>query len=143
MRYTGQSYERRVPVGRLSDDLPGTLTAAFFSAHRRQYGSATRDEPTEVVNVRLSAVGAVPRPSRRQVPEGGPSAQAGLKAERDARMPGHDGRAPTAIYDRYRLKANNRFPGPAIVEEIDSTTLIPHGCTVNVDNYGNLVINVG
>ena len=57
-------------------------------------------------------------------------------------MPGHDGPTPTAIYDRYRLKANNRFPGPAIVEEIDSTTLIPHGCTVNVDDYGNLLIDV-
>ena len=143
MRYTGQSYELRVPVGRLSDDLAGELNAAFFTAHRRQYGFATRDEPTEMVNVRLSAVGAVPRPRRRQVPQGGPSAQAAVKAERDVRMPGHDGPTPTAIYDRYRLKANNRFPGPAVVEEIDSTTLIPPGCTVNVDDYGNLVIGIG
>ena len=58
-------------------------------------------------------------------------------------MPGSGGLATTAIYDRYRLEANNRFPGPAIVEEIDSTTLVPPGCTVNVDDYGNLVIDVG
>lgn len=143
MRYTGQSYELRVPVGRLSDDLTRELNDAFFTAHRRQYGFATRDEPTEFVNVRLSAVGAVPRPSRRQVSAGGPSAQAAMMAVRDVSMPGHDGPASTAIYDRYRLEANNRFPGPAIVEEIDSTTLVPPGCTVNVDDYGNLVIDVG
>ena len=143
MRYTGQSYELRVPVGRLSENLPRKLNAAFFTAHRRQYGFATRDETTEIVNVRLSAVGAVPRPSRRQLPRGKPSAHAALKAERDVHMPGSAGRTTTAIYDRYRLKANNRFPGPAIVEEIDSTTLIPPGCTVNVDNYGNLVIDLG
>ena len=143
MRYTGQSYELRVPVGRMSDELPRKLNAAFFTAHRRQYGFATRDEPTEIVNVRLSAFGAVPRPSRRQVPVGGPSAQAALKAERNVRMPGHAGRAPTAIYDRYRLEANNNFPGPAVVEEFDSTTLVPPGCTVNVDDCGNLVIDVG
>ena len=143
MRYTGQSYELRVPVGRLSKDLPEKLDAAFFAAHRRQYGFATRDEPTEIVNVRLSAVGAVPRPSRRQAPKGRPSAHAALKAERDVQMPGSAARAATAIYDRYRLKADNRFTGPAIVEEIDSTTFIPPGCTVNVDDYGNLVIDTG
>ena len=143
MRYLGQSYELRVPVGRLSESLPRKMNDAFVTAHRRQYGFATREEPTEIVNVRLSAVGAVPRPSRRQVPKGGPSSRTALKAKRDVRMPGSTEPAPASIYDRYRLQANNRFTGPAIVEEIDSTTLVPPDCTVTVDDYGNLVIDVG
>ena len=143
MRYLGQSYELRVPVGRLSESLPRKMNDAFVTAHRRQYGFATREEPTEIVNVRLSGVGAVPRPSRRQVPKGGPSSRTALKAKRDVRMPGSTEPAPASIYDRYRLQANNRFTGPAIVEEIDSTTLVPPDCTVTVDDYGNLVIDVG
>ena len=142
MRYLGQSYELRVPVARMSESLPRKMNDAFFAAHRRQFGFATRDEPTEIVNARLSAVGAVPRPSRRQVPKGGPSSRTALKAKRDVRMPGSTEPAPTSIYDRYRLQANNRFTGPAIVEEIDSTTLVPPGCTVTVDDYGNLLIDV-
>ena len=47
-----------------------------------------------------------------------------------------------AIYDRALLKAGNRIPGPAIVTEMDSTTLVHSGCEALVDDHGNLIINL-
>ncbi len=145
MRYRGQSYELRVPLpaGPLTKKRIADLDGAFFAAHRRSYGFATTTEPTEIVNLRLSAIGSVPRPKRRKIPRGAASARAALKGERPVYMDDPHKPVPTRIYDRYRLKAGNRMPGPAIVEEIDSTTLIPPGCTANVDGYGNLLIRIG
>ena len=44
------------------------------------------------------------------------------------------------VYDRYRLRCGNRIPGPAIVEEVDSTVVIHPGYDARVDGYGNLLI---
>ena len=48
----------------------------------------------------------------------------------------------TAVYDRDRLKSGATFTGPAIVEQADSTTVVPPGASANVDRFGNLVIDV-
>ena len=144
MRYRGQSYELRVLVrpGRLGKRVVSELNEGFFAAHQRSYGFAVTSEPTEIVNIRLSAIGSVSRPRQRVIPRGSNSAKAALKGKRAVYM-GHARRpVPTAIYDRYRLKAGNRFAGPAIVEEADSTTLVPPGCRARVDGYGNLLIQV-
>jgi N-methylhydantoinase A len=145
MRYQGQSYELRIPVraGRLGPNLVSELNKSFFAAHQRSYGFAVTTEPTEIVNIRLSAIGSVPRPKRREIPRGRAIAKTALKEERlvymeDARKP-----VPTQTYDRYHLKAGNRITGPAIIEEIDSTTVILPGCTARVDGYGNLLIQIG
>ena len=144
MRYRGQSYELRVPVpaGRLGKKVVSEVNEGFFAAHRRSYGFAVSGEPTEIVNVCLSAIGSVPRPERREIPRGGASAGSALKGKRAVYMTQARRSVMTSIYDRYRLKAGNRFSGPAIVEEIDSTTLVPPGSKVKVDDCGNLLIRV-
>ncbi len=145
IRYRGQSSELRVPLrnASLDEDLVSELNEDFFAAHRRSYGFAVDTEPTEIVNIRLSTLGSVPRPKRREIPRGKASPEAALKEQRPVWLTPHERPEMTNIYDRYLLKSGNRFSGPAIVEEIDSTTLILGGCAVEVDGYGNLLIEIG
>jgi N-methylhydantoinase A/oxoprolinase/acetone carboxylase beta subunit len=83
-----------------------------------------------------------------KVPEaehGDPSPDAALRYERDAwfRVGGELRRVPTRFYDRAALKAGNRLEGPAIVNQYDSTTVIPPGLTAQIDRFGNIVIGTG
>jgi N-methylhydantoinase A len=145
LRYVGQSFELTIPLppGPLTPARLAGLEAAFFRAHARAYGFAARGEPIEVVNVRLTAIGVVPRPRRRRVAAGGRAARAALKGVRavvfGSGAAGRVRRCP--VYDRYRLRAGNRLPGPAIVEQVDSTTMIEPGFVATVDAFGNLLLD--
>ena len=144
MRYAGQSYSLRIPFPSVTATAAtlDALTAAFFEAHERTYGFAVRNEPTVVVNLRLTAIGAVARPRLRQLPASGTPLAGAEKAPRGVYFAG-SGLVPTRIYDRYRLEAGHRIDGPAIVEEMDSTTVVPPGASGTVDRVGNLVIATG
>ncbi len=144
MRYAGQAYSLRIPFPDPSV-TPATLdalNAEFFEAHERTYGFAVRNEPTVLVNLRLTAIGAVARPRLRQVGASGAALADAEKAPRQVYFAGA-GPVPARIYDRYRLEAGHRIDGPAIVEEMDSTTVIPPGVRAAVDPVGNLVIATG
>jgi N-methylhydantoinase A len=141
LRYVGQSYELTVPLGGgpLSEATLGEAAAAFHRAHERAYGHAAPEEPVEAVTLKLTATGAIPKPPAREV---GPGSGDGRRAKKGER-PVHFGEAagafrPTAIYDRYRLGEGDAVAGPAIVEELDSTTLVPPGSAARVDRFGHL-----
>jgi N-methylhydantoinase A len=142
VRFVGQSYELTVELPHYPLDADGlaALNAAFRAAHRKAYGYAADDEPTELVNVRTTAVGAVRRPARRELAEGGPDSRAALKGRREVYFHEAGGLTPCDVYDRYKLKAGNRLAGPAIVEEVDSTTVIHPGYAATVDRFGNMLI---
>ncbi|HXD96385.1 MAG TPA: hydantoinase/oxoprolinase family protein [Candidatus Acidoferrum sp.] len=136
MRYVGQAYELEVPIavpvtrGRVPEIL-----AAFHAVHERVYGYARTQQPVEFVNFRAVHTYPLPRPVVT------PAARAtGTLA--DARL--GERRAyfgafmPTAIYERTRLPRGARLDGPAIVEQSDTTTVIPPGVTALVDDAGNL-----
>lgn len=142
LRYIGQSYELRIwipdrPVS--SDDLD-QIESTFFSEHHRSYGFASSDEPVELVNIRLTAIGNIPRPSVRKVPRGDLHATDAQKGVRKVFFSEMNEVAPAAVYDRYRLQEGNVLRGPAIVEEIDSTTVVLPGYQAAVDGFGNLLI---
>ena len=142
MRYVGQSYELSVeaPARDLKPGDEGELNATFFEAHERAYGYADTSEPTEVVNLRLTALGRIRRPQLRQFATGGEDCSEAVKGLRQVYFSETGGRIGCKIYDRYRLRCDNRIPGPAIVEEMDSTTVIHPDCHAAVDVYGNLII---
>ncbi len=142
MRYIGQSYELPIqsPRRHLVAGDEALLNRAFYQAHQRVYGFAATDEPTELINLRLKAIGAIPRPHLPVAELSGPESSAALKAERAVYFAEAGGLVPCAIYDRYRLKAGNRIEGPAIVEEIDSTTVVHPGYAAGVDPHRNLII---
>jgi N-methylhydantoinase A len=136
MRYVGQAYELEVPIAApvTAAGVPG-IVAAFHGVHERVYGYARAQQPVEFVNFRAVHSFPLPRPAVT------PAARAEGALE-DARVGSR--RAyfgaflPTAVYERARLPQGARLAGPAIVEQIDTTTVIPPGVTARVDEAGNL-----
>jgi len=138
MRYHGQNYELGIP---LSDGATmATLTALFAEAHRQRYGFATDEDPVEIVTLRLEANGVVRKADLEAHPEAGPDASGAIAQHRDVWLAETKGFVSTPIYARERLRPGNRFAGPAIVEQMDATTLMPPGMTARVDRWLNLIL---
>jgi N-methylhydantoinase A len=131
MRYAGQSYELNVPFN-------GDFISAFHRAHEKRYGYFDRARACEVVNIRARFTGRTPKPALPNLKPGGPSAVPALVSKAQVRFHGH--RKLTSIYDRSRLRAGNRIPGPAIVTEYSATSLIPPEWSGRVDRNGNLLL---
>jgi N-methylhydantoinase A len=141
MRYVGQNYELPIPVpdGTLTESTLGDITSAFHLAHDQAYGYAAEDEPVQLVTLRLEAFGAVSPPELDEIPTGG-SLEDARVGDRRAYLPEAGGWIDVPLYDRTRLTARLEIDGPAIVEQMDSTTLILPGQQTTVDRHGNLII---
>ncbi len=144
MRYVGQSYELSIPWGdgRLEDVLDRML-ADFHGDHQRAYGFAAPAEPVEFVTLRLTAIGTIAKPRLRELPAGSGDEMTALRTVRQVCFAEAGGFVDCPSYDRYRLPAGAVIDGPAIVEEMDSTTVIHPGYRARVDRYGNLLIGAG
>jgi N-methylhydantoinase A len=146
MRYAGQGYELRVPLSGLwQTALDGkALTAArarFDEVHAKIHGHAAQEKAVEVVSYRLRVRVGVPKYSPQALPAGKPSSppMASIKGVR--RVFFDAGKAvKTTIYDRNQLAVGVGFDGPAIVEQFDATTVVPHDWHARVDRYGNLIL---
>jgi N-methylhydantoinase A len=142
LRYLHQGYHLTVdgPDGEIREEHKPGIKAAFDALHRRTYGASAPQDDAELVTLRLMA--EIPVPQLR-LPRVKP-ATARTADARIGRRPLYDlARAAFAdadVYDRSRLGANDRIAGPAIVEQYDSTTVVPAGLTLTVDGIGNLVI---
>ncbi len=130
LRYVGQSFELTIPAG---DDLAGR----FHAEHERTYGFAAPGEPVELVGVRLTAVGRIDKPPPRRLEPGGAPVE---KERRGVYFAEAGGFVDCPVFDRYLLPAGARLEGPAVVEELDSTTLVHPGFAATVDTFGNLVL---
>ena len=117
--------------------LAGAVAAAHPPLH-----AAAGDEAPRLVTFRVAAVGRLPRPGFPPHPDAGPDAAA-CTGRRDVWLPEAGGWASCAVYDRARLESGNRIAGPAVVEQMDATTLILPGMTARVDPYLNLVLQAG
>lgn len=139
MRYAGQSFELPIelPDGQIGAETIQLLVDRFNTLHRQTYGFNAPTEPVEIVNLRVTAIGPIAKPQQVTLTTQPGSAEA--KCQRQVWFP-ETGFAPTPIYDRYSLGAGARIAGPAIVEEMDSTTVILPGYLAHVDMFGNLLI---
>jgi N-methylhydantoinase A len=136
MRYVGQAYELEVPIAApvTAGSVPDIVTA-FHAVHERVYGYARVQQPVEFVNFRAVHTFPLPRPVVAAAARSGGS----LDAARLGSRPAYFGEfVPTAVYERARLPLGVRVPGPAIVEQTDTTTVIPPGVVAIVDDAGNL-----
>ena len=121
-------------VTTVAADVPAVV-AAFHVVHERVYGYARAQQPVEFVNFRAVHTYHLPRPAVT------PAARAtGTLADAQVgERPAYFGKfVPTAIYERARLPLGARLAGPAIVEQADTTTVMPPGVTALVDPVGNL-----
>lgn len=137
MRYTGQGFELRVALPK-DDDTP--LTAAFAAAYRRKYGHPGPDLPLEVLTWRVVSRGPRPRlmlTARAHDGDGSPS----VKGTRQVWVAGR-GFETVPIYDRYALRPGGAVEGPAIVEERESTLVVPADAPCSVADDLSLVIDL-
>jgi N-methylhydantoinase A len=141
-RYLGQGYELTVPVpaGRLDAAALGRLRAAFDEVYAARYGYSNPAEPVEIVTWKLSAIGGAPRVTLAKA--GGGAESGGLKGRRRAYFPETNGWVECPVYDRYGLAAGSQLVGPAIVEERESTSVLPPGVAAAVDEYATLIVSV-
>jgi N-methylhydantoinase A len=142
MRYVGQSYELRVDVNLEAETEEHT--SAFHQLHRQRFSYASEEEPVEVVNLRVKAVGRTAKPRFSHQPPGSlhpKAAQVGHKPVHFAdRNSPHAARpVPAALYERARLEPGNMVVGPAVLFQLDTTTIIPPDWSATVDGWGNLV----
>jgi N-methylhydantoinase A len=144
LRYVGMASELtvKVPAGTLTPEGFALVADAFHEAYERVYGYHYRGEqPVELVNLRVAATAALPPLELPEEPlEAGDGAGA-LTGERAVHF-GPGGPVATRIYDRGRLRAGDELQGPAIVEQYDSTTVVPPGARARADGLGNLVVEL-
>ena len=144
-RYLGQGYELRVDVGSGAIDTAWIekVRADFHDTHQREYSRRFEESDIEIPNVRARAIGLMPPLATRETEGGSESAGDALRHEGEAwfLVGGGIAQVPTRYYDRSALKAGNRLDGPAIVNQYDSTTVIPPGLTARIDRFGNVVID--
>jgi N-methylhydantoinase A len=142
MRYAGQNYELAVPLpdGPITARTLDLLAEGFAAAHQRMYGFLAEEEPVQLVTFRIEATGVVAKATLAQEPMRGADASGAIRARRDVWIAEAERSLPCPVYERDLLKPGNRFLGPAIVEQMDATTLVLPGMSAQVDTYLNLIL---
>ena len=151
VRYVGQSFELTIdyPEARGSRsaasaqtrNLARAISDSFYRAHLQRFGYADRGEPVEIVNLRLKLDLAVDKPDIPPQPPQGPDPSQAQIA--DVGVVFRQGELATPLYRRELLSTGNRLTGPALVVQLDTTTVIPPGWQGEVDPYGNLLLAMG
>ena len=141
VRYEGQAFEVPLSIDAetLARDGLAGVTARFDDEHHRLF-TFNMETAHELVNLRAVALGPLLDLTAPVLPEGnGDPIAAKL---RDHELWTDGAMQPAVIYDRSKLRSGDVIPGPAIIVEMDSTTLIEGGCTGIVDPVGNILINL-
>lgn len=141
VRYAGQEHTVSTPVpgGRLDEDGRRQIREGFDRLHEQHYTFKIEEAPAQIVNVHVTAFGLVRKPELLPLPEGD-----GRATPVGRRMVDFDelGRHQADVYDRASLAPGQRLQGPAVVEEAASVTLVYPGQVLQVDRYGNLIIEL-
>ena len=143
LRYVGQGYELKIalPGGKIDAQGLAKLWSDFHAAHLTEYGHCFEASPIEIVNVGVSGVGAMPKLRASRAPEGGSLEKARVRNGRCLFRVGGELRPfDTVFFQRKLLPVAERFSGPAIILQKDSTTVVPPGATAIVDPSGNILI---
>lgn len=142
LRYVGQGYELTVtlPDGPIGDGIAATLREAFNAVYAQRYGYADPKAEVELVTVGTTVIGTGPEVRLPEHRPGTRGAAEARKPDRPVYFPELRGYVPCPIYDRARLPVGARLEGPAVVEEADSTTVLPPGAAAEVDSWANLLV---
>jgi N-methylhydantoinase A len=142
MRYVGQRHEIEVPIpgGRLDKVSLIHMKREYDEQYVKLFARVNPDAKIEALNWRVVVSG--PEPEFRMETGGGDTKRTvenARKGERRAYFPQLGGYTACPVYDRYRMAARHQIPGPAIVEERESTLVLGPDCRAEVDDYLNLV----
>jgi N-methylhydantoinase A len=138
-RYERQSYELTIHLPRPVFDGSALAEVAegFHERHRLTYGHDNRAEPVQLVNIRLTAIGAIPPLGVREAPA--PAGTDPLRGRREAWFRGHGG-GTAAVYARERMPAGLQIAGPAVIESLESTILVPPSWQARMDDDGYVLL---
>ncbi|MCB0114072.1 MAG: hydantoinase/oxoprolinase family protein, partial [Caldilineaceae bacterium] len=145
MRHVGQGHQIGVelPFDSFAEiSLEDDIKPIFYERYDEIYGYAHRHLELEITTCRLTASGPRPRVSLQEVTDQGASADVAVKGKRPVFYSEVGDFTDTPIYDRNLLAAGMTFPGPAVVEEKDSTAVIGPNATVLVDANSNLIVTL-
>jgi N-methylhydantoinase A len=140
-RYDGQNFEVQVPLDDTGSGGFQDFLSRFAQAHMREYGYDVDDRAIQIINCRVQATGQVIKAPLLPRKVRGTVAEARIGA-RDAYFGAAHGWLESPVYDRGRLPTGVSFRGPALVEEMSSTTVVGVGHGAVVDDYGNLIITL-
>jgi len=146
MRYVGQSYELAVPLSATDRAAWNALPPAFHREHESRYGHHDPRAPLEVVSIGVTARGLIDAPKLPRPPAGGvtPPGEALIGTRRiffESVQSSRAGWSDCRVWQREKLLAGNVIAGPAVIEEVSSTTVLYPGDVARVDDVGCLVID--
>jgi N-methylhydantoinase A len=145
-RYVGQGYELRIELPARKIDAAGMKKAfaEFHKTHEAEYGHAFPASPIEIVNVRVAGTAASPQLEWPKSKGRGSKEKALVKTARTKfRVNGALKSFDTAFYRRADLPVGKKIPGPAIVLQLDTTTVVPPNWSLTADPHGNLILTAG
>jgi N-methylhydantoinase A len=138
-RYQRQSYELSVPVaqGAITGATVAEIADGFHQKHRQTYGHDNHAEPVQIVNLRVAAIGVIPPLTIRQEP-----AASGSDPNKTRRTVWFRATGPVeaAVLDRGRMAADSSIDGPAVIESLESTILVPPGWQARMNEDGFVVL---
>jgi N-methylhydantoinase A len=142
LRYAHQSFELTcaLPDGQLTPALVQQLVEAFHREHRRLYTYDLPNAPVELVNLRVTALGLLPKLNPQVVDVVATDLKSALTEVRPVYFDELAGFVDTPCYGRQRLGSGMAFAGPAIVDQDDATTVIYPNFSARVDAVGNLIL---
>jgi N-methylhydantoinase A len=141
MRYLKQYHELNVTVSEEeieTGDMDG-IVAKFHPEHNRLYGYSLEEEktPIEMINLRLLSIGKTVKPKFMQEDYDGENPAKALKKKRNAWLPLKRGFEEVPVYDGAKLRFGNKIEGPAIIEQVNTTTFVTPEYNVLCDQYGS------
>ena len=142
LRYIGQLHSVTVPLTEISEAGFAAATAAFHDEHLRQYRYSHPDAPVETSALRVAARGTRAKPDLSRMRDGSDRRAAVAERERPVHF-GEQGWLSTRVVDRNSLGPGDEVRGPAIVDQLDSTIVLPPGTAARVDEVGNVIISTG
>ena len=140
LRYAGQQWTLTTPVGgdTVSEANAPVIRTAFNALYETRFGHSFTNIPSEVVNVRVIAIGRRPKPGFPPLAERKNGAPA--VSYRSVNMGA--GSANTPVYSRENLLRGDRISGPAVIEEASATTLVGPGDIAELSEHGFIVIHI-
>jgi N-methylhydantoinase A len=142
MKYKGQAHDISIalPDGEFDEVDLDTIRERFNRTYADTYGDSDPDDPSEGVTWKVTVRSITNSPELHA--EATAEEDDPYKGTREAYFERADGFVECDVYDRIRLDPGTTFTGPAVVEERNSTTVVPPGDEVTVDEYGNFVISI-
>jgi N-methylhydantoinase A len=144
LRYLKQYHEVNILISREDIDSGNfeTMAAKFHPEHNRLFGYSLEEDstPLELINLRLTALGKTEKPRFSEEKYASEDPKDAFKHQREAYIPSKKDMMSIPVYDGFKLKFGHRILGPAIIEQVNTTTFVTNEYAVAVDRFGSYTL---